>query len=145
MKIDIETVFKALALPIGLIALFSALLGLFGISLDTIILIAESLVGTFALISLLINVLKWAGAISDGDAGKWSAAGNLLVVVTVSVIFKLYPQFDFEGIDLKIVEFVRVAGVVLAYIIQIVGSKAVHAVMTRGLNVRAFSYTLCED
>lgn len=144
MKIDLESMFKALALPIGLIALFSAILGLFGISLDAIILIAESLVGTFALISLLINVLKWAGVISDGDAGKWSAAGNLLVVVAVSVVFKIYPQFDFEGMDLKIAEFVKVAGVVFAYVIQIVGSKAVHVAMTRGLNVRAFSYSLCK-
>lgn len=142
MKIDLESVFKALVLPVGLVALFSAILALFGVQIEIVVAIASSLVGTFSLISLLINVLKWTGMISDGDAGKWSAAGNLLVVVAVSVVFKLYPQFDFEGADLKIAEFVKVAGVVFAYIIQLVGSKAVHAAMTLGLNVRAFSYSL---
>ncbi len=142
MKIDLKELLKQLSLPVGLVALFAAILGLFGVELDTVLLIVDGLVGTFALIALLINVLKWAGVINDGSAGKWSAGANLAVVVTVAVVFRLYPSFDFGSIDAQIGEFARVVAIVFAYIIQIVGSRAVHLAMTRGLNIRAFSYTL---
>lgn len=141
MKIDLQETLRALRLPVGLVALYAAVLGLFGVELDTILLIIEGLAGTFTLIALVINILKWAGALNDGAAGKWSAVGNLVVLVGVSVVFKLYPQFDFTNVDAQIAEFAKVAGIVFAYIIQIVGSRQVHVALTRGLNVRGFSYS----
>jgi hypothetical protein len=141
MKFDLKETLKALGLPVGLVALFAAVLGLFDISLDNILLIVEGLAGTFALIALVIDILKWAGVINDGTAGKWSAAANLVVLVTVTVVFKLYPQFNFGSIDSYIAEFAKVVGIVFAYIIQIIGSKGVHLAMTRGMNVRVFSYS----
>lgn len=139
MKVNMPELLKALGLPAVLVALFAAVLGLFGVDLDAVLLIVEGLVGTFALIALLINVLKWAGVVKDGNAGQWSAAANLVVVVLVAVVYKLYPSFDFTGVDAQIGEFVNVVGVVMAYIIQLVGSKGTHAAMTRGLNITAFS------
>ncbi len=141
MKIDIVKTLKELGLPIGLVALFAAVLGLFGVELDTILLIVEGLVGVFALIALVIDILKWAGVVNDGTAGKWSAVANLVVLVAVTVVFKLYPQFDFGSVDVQIAEFAKVAGIVFAYIIQIVGSRSVHFAMVYGLKVRAFSYS----
>jgi hypothetical protein len=141
MKIDIGETLRQLGLPISLVALFAAVLGLFGISLDNILLIVEGLTGTFALVALLINILKWAGVVNDGTAGKWSATANLIVLVAVTIVFKLYPLFSFSTIDAQIAEFVKVAGIVFAYIIQIVGSKHVHFAMARGLKLRAFSYS----
>jgi hypothetical protein len=141
MKIDLGETLKQLGLPISLVALFAAVLGLFGVSLDNILLIVEGLTGTFALVALLINILKWAGVVNDGAAGKWSAAVNLIVLVAVTVVFKLYPLFNFGSIDAQIAEFVKVAGIVFAYIIQIVGSRHVHFAMVYGLKVRAFSYS----
>lgn len=139
MKIDLPQTLKELGLPIGLVALYAAILGLFGVSLDHILLIIEGLVGTFALIALLIDIVKWAGVIKDGTAGKWSAAANLVVLITVTVVFKLYPQLDLGGIDAQIAEFAKVVGIVFAYIVQIVGSKYVHKALTRGLNIWAFT------
>ena len=140
MKIDLPQTLKELGLPVGLVALFAAILGLFGVSLDNILLIIEGLVGTFALIALLIDILKWAGVVNDGTAGKWSAAANLLVLITVTIIFKLYPQLDLGSIDAQIAEFAKVAGIVFAYIIQIIGSKGAHQAFTRGLKIWAFSH-----
>lgn len=139
MKIDLPETLKQLGLPIGLVAFFAAVLGLFGVSLDNILLIIEGLTGTFALVALLINILKWIGVVSDGTAGKWSAAANLVVLIAVTVVFKLYPSFDFGSVDAHIAEFVKVAGIVFAYIIQLVGSRHVHFAMVYGLKVRAFS------
>jgi len=141
MKIDLAETLRQLGLPLALVAFFAAVLGLFGVSLDNILLIVEGLTGTFALIALVVNVLKWAGVVNDGTAGKWSAVGNLVVLVAVVVVFKLYPTFDFGGIDAQIAEFVKVGGIVFAYIIQIVGSRHVHYAMVYGLKIRAFSYS----
>lgn len=142
MKIDLASVFKELGLPLGLVALFAALLGLTGVSLDAVLLIVQGLIGTFALLALLINILKWAGVVTDGNAGKWSAVANLLVLVAVSVVFKLYPEFDFTSFDAHAAELARVAGIVFAYILQIVGTKSVHRAMAYGMNIKAFSYQL---
>jgi hypothetical protein len=142
MKIDLKEILKQLSLPVGLVALFAAILGLFDVELDAVLLIVEGLVGTFSLIALLINILKWTGVVTNGSAGKWSAALNLVVVVAVTVIFKLYPSFDFDSVDAQIAEFARVAGIVFAYIIQILGSKFMHKALTRGLFVPAWSYSM---
>ncbi len=142
MKVDLKELLKQLGLPIGLVALFAAVLGLLGVELDVVLLIVESLVGTFALVALLISVLKFVGVVHDGDAGKWSAAANLVIVVAVAVVFKLYPSFDFGSVDAQIGEFARVAAIVFAYIVQLLGSRSVHRAMTRGLGIRALSYSL---
>jgi len=141
MKINLEVLFKELGLPVGLVLLFSAVLGLIGLSLDTILLIVGTLFGVFALIAFVIDVLKWAGVVTDGTSGKWSAIMNLFVVIAVTVIYKLYPAFDFVGADAQIADFVRVATIVFAYVIQIVGTKGVHLSITRGLSLQAFSYS----
>jgi hypothetical protein len=142
MKLDIETILKALGLPVGLLALFAAVLGLFGVSLDNILKIVEGLVGTFMLIALVINILKWGGVVTDGTAGVWSAVANLAVLLGVAIIFKLYPQFDFNSVDAQIAEFAKIGGLVFAYIIQFVGSRQTHIAFTRGLKLPAFSYSL---
>ena len=141
MRIDLQETFKQLGLPIVLVAFFGALLDLFGVSLNNILLMLEGLSGTFALVALAINVLKWAGVVNDGTAGKWSAGANLVVLVLVTVVFKLYPQFDFGSVDQQVAEFAKVAGIVFAYIIQLVGSRQVHYALTRGLKVYAFSFS----
>ena len=142
MKIDLGIIFKELGLPIALVALFAAVLRLFGMSLDGILQTVEGLTGTATLIALVINVLKWIGVISDGTSGKWSAALNLSVLIAVTIVFKLYPLFDFASVDAQIAEFAKVAGIVFAYVIQIVVSKRVHTAFAYGLNIPAWSYTL---
>lgn len=142
MKIDLSETLKTLGLPLGLVTLFAAILSLFGVELDVILLIVEGLAGTFALVALVVDILKWTGVINDGTAGKWSAIANLVVLVTVTVVFKLYPTFDFGGVDAYIAEFAKVAGIVFAYIVQLVGSRQVHLFMVRGLKVHAFSYSI---
>ena len=142
MKIDLPETLKQLGLPVGLVALFAAILGLIGLSLENILQICGGLVGAFSLVALLINILKWAGAVNDGTAGKWSAAINLVVLAAVVVITRFFPGIDLPAIDAQIGAFAAVAAVVFAYIVQIVGSKQVHKAVTRGLNVTAWSNTV---
>lgn len=139
MKLNLENILKSLAWPLGLIAVFSAVLALFGVSMDLVLAIAATMVGAQALISLLVDVLKWSGVVDDGTAGKWSAAFNLLGLVGIAVGLYLNPNFDFKALDAQFQTLAQFAVLVFAYVVQIAGSKRVHQLTVKGLGVTALS------
>lgn len=142
MKIDLEQLFKTLGLNVGLIVVFAAVLNYFGVDLGVVVSIASSMVGLQLVISLCINVLKWAGAISDGVAGKWSAGLNLAGVVIIAVTIGLNPAFDFVALDVALVDIARFGALVFGYVVQIAGTKYIHQAFTYGIGVKAFSNSL---
>lgn len=139
MKINLEKILVALAWPLGLIAVFSAALALFGVSLDLVIAIATGMVGLQLLISLAIDVLKLAGVVAEGTAGKWSAALNLCGLLFIAITLVVNPLFDFARLDGQIGEIVQVLSLLFGYIIQVVGSKRWHEFAVQGLGVKAFT------
>ncbi len=139
MKINLEEIWKTLGWPVGLTVVFAAILGLFGVSLDTVLAIAGSMIGAQLLISLLIDVLKWAGVVNDGTAGKWSAVLNLVGIVGIAVALGLYPNFDFPALDASLVVIAQFASLIFGFIVQLAGTKRVHQFMVRGLGITAFS------
>jgi hypothetical protein len=141
MKVDIASALKTLGLPIGLVAVFAAVLTLFGVSLDVVSRIAASMVGLQLLIGLLIDVLKWAGVVTDGTAGRWSAALNLLGVAGVAVALGISPAFDFGTLDARFVVVAQFAGLLFAYVVQVAGTKSAHSLLVEGLGIRAFSHS----
>ena len=141
MKVDIESALKTLGLPVGLVAVFAAVLSLFGVSLDVVSRIAASMVGLQLLIGLLIDVLKWAGVVTDGTAGRWSAALNLLGVAGVAVALGISPTFDFGTLDARFVVVAQFAGLLFAYVVQVAGTKSAHGLLVDGLGIRAFSHS----
>ncbi len=141
MKIDLKTLFTKLGLNIGLIAVLVAVLSLFGVSLDVVLTIVESMVGLQLLIMLTINVLKWAGAVNDGTAGKWSAALNLVGIGIIATILGLNPSFDFSSLDAQLVDIAKFLTLLFGYIVQIAGTKYFHQTVTQGLGVNMFSNT----
>lgn len=140
MKLDIGEIWKALGWSLGLTTVFSAVLSLFGVSLDQVLAIAGTMVGAQLLISLAINVLKWAGVVNDGSAGKWSAALNLVGLAGIAVALGLYPNFDFPKLDASFVVIAQFASLIFGYIVQVAGTKRAHQLMVRGLGVRVFSH-----
>lgn len=141
MKINLESIWKELGLPLGLTLFFGSTLGLLGLSLDQVVDVAGSLVGLAALIGLALNVLKWAGVLPDGIAGKVSAVLNLAVLIGVASVIKFFPTFDFSAVDAQAAEFARVAAIVFAYIVQIVSTKSAHKLLVNGFGIRAFSHS----
>jgi hypothetical protein len=139
MKLNLEDILKSLAWPLGLIAVFSAVLALFGVSLPLVLAIAVTMVGAQALISLLVDVLKWSGVVDDGTAGKWSAAFNLIGLIGIAVGLYLNPAFDFKALDAQFQTLAQFAVLIFAYVVQIAGSKRVHQLTTKGLGVTALS------
>lgn len=142
MKLDLETIFKTLGWPVGLTAVFAAVLGLFGVSLEQVLTIGVTMIGAQLLISVAVDVLKWAGVIADGNAGKWSAALNLVGLAGIAVALGLYPEFDFPKLDAQFVVIAQFAALVFGYIVQVVGAKRMHQFTVRGLGVQAFSHTV---
>lgn len=142
MKLNLENLFQTLGLNVGLIVVFAAVLNYFGVDLGVVVSIATSMIGLQLIISLCINVLKWAGSISDGVAGKWSAALNLVGVAIIAVTIGINPAFDFAKLDVALVDIARFGALVFGYFVQIAGTKYVHQAVTYGLGVKAFSNSL---
>lgn len=142
MKIDLEKLLSALGLNVGLIGVFVAVLAMFGVDLNLVLVIAGSMVGLQMLISLCINVLKWAGVLTDGVAGYWSAVLNLVGLTIIAVTLSINPAFDFAKLDVALVDIARFGALVFGYIVQIAGTKFVHIAATYGLGVRQFSNRL---
>lgn len=135
MKIDLAEVWNNLKLPAGLMLVFSALLIWFGTPLEDVLGIIGGLAGVSALVFLLLDVLKYVGALPDGYAGVMSSVIHLALILAVAAILKLYPSFDFASADAQIAEFAKVAGLVFAYIIQIFGTKQIRAAALQGLGI----------
>ena len=136
----IESIVKSLGLPAGVVALIAAVLGLLGLSVEQVAAVVGTLAGAQLCVALLVNVLKWAGVVNDGDAGKWSALFNLALFVAIAAQIKLFPAFDVAGIDAQLYEFAKTAGVVFLYITQVVGTKGIHQLLTQGFGIQMFTF-----
>jgi len=89
----------------------------------------------------VIDILKWLGVVTDGNAGKWSAGLNLLSLVTVAFVMKFMPQVNITAVDAAIIEVAKFGALVFGYIIQIVDSKAAHDFFVRVLKISIFSHS----
>lgn len=141
MNINLDAIWKELRLPIGLTLFFASILGLMGLSLDQVLSIAGSLVGLSAVIGLLLDVLKWAGVLNAGWAGKVSAVINLAVLIGIAAMLKFYPTFDFTAADVQFAEFAKTFSVVFAYIVQLISAKSFHNFLVAGVGIRSFKLT----
>lgn len=138
MKIDLEVLLKSLGLNVAWIAVFAAVLNLFGVDLNIVLGIAASMIGLQLLISLAINVLKWAGVVTDGTAGKWSASLNLCGLGLIAYLLASNPAFDFVKLDAQFVDIARFLNLLFGFVVQVAGTKYWHQSMTYGLGVTAF-------
>lgn len=141
MKLNLESLFKALAWPVGLVAVFSAVLLVFGIQLDLVLTIGGSMLGAQILISVAVDVLKYVGVIADGSAGKWSAAFQLFGLAGIAVALRLYPEFNFPALDAQLQVIAQFAMLIFGFIIQVSGAKQVHKAVVKGFGVRSFSFS----
>jgi hypothetical protein len=138
MKIDMLSLFKTLGWPVGLVTVLAAVLSLFGVSLEQVLVIAGSLIGLWAVISLVINVLKVVGVVDDGTSGKWSAAFNLLGVLGIAAILAAKPAFDFPALDAQLQIIAQFGLLLLTFVTDMLGTQAMHKLQVNNLGIRAF-------
>ena len=140
MSIDINALFKSLGLPLGLVAVLAAILGLFGLTLEQVLTVAGTMVGLWAVLSLAINILKVSGVVDPGTAGKWNAVLNLIAIGIVAYILGVNPAFDFGQLDASLQVIAQFGALVLGYVVSVMGTKSLHAVQVKGLGIRAFTF-----
>lgn len=141
MKISLPSILAELGWPLGLVAVFGAVLALFGVSLDQVLIIAASLIGLWAVLSLIVNVLKTVGVVDPGTSGKWSAALNLAAIIGIAAVLAAKPDFDFAALDVQLQIVAEFGSLLLVYLTNILGTQAMHKVQVRQLGIRAFSFT----
>lgn len=140
MKIDLAELFKTLGLPVGLVIVLAAILTMFGLDLNQVIAVSSSMVGLWALLSLSVNILKVTGVVDPGTSGKWSAAFNLVAIGAIAYILGSNPAFDFAALDASLQIIAQFGALVLTYLINVMGAKALQAVQVKGLGIRAFTF-----
>lgn len=111
-------------------------------TLDNILLVFGALVGWPALVALTIDILKLAGVVEDGTAGKWSLGLNLLGFVLVGVGVGFYPNIDIPGLDARLLEIVQIAAYILAVLTQIFVTRQAHFLYIKtSVGAKYFSYS----
>jgi hypothetical protein len=98
---------------------FNALLSQFG-----------TLAGFAALVAVVINLMKAAGFIQDGQAQTWSAAFNLLGLAALLYLRVFQPQADITYLDTQAAQIANILLIVGGYIIQLGGSKLTHILLS---------------
>lgn len=139
-EIDIVSILKTLGWPLGLVTVLGAVLALFGVSLDQVLSIAGSLVGLWAVFSLIGDILKIVGVVDPGTSGKWSAALNLLGVIGIAFVLASNPTFDFFALDAKLKIIAEFGSMILVFVVNMLGTQAMHNMMVKNFGIRAFTF-----
>jgi uncharacterized membrane protein YczE len=132
--------FKAIGLPVGLVAVIVAVAGFVGLPLEQAVQLFGMLIGVPFVIALVIDVLKQFGVVDDGTAGKWSAVLNLIIILGLAVLLKVIPNFDVVSLDKQILELAKAVAIIVIYLIQLLGTKSAHVAYVRGLGIVRFSH-----
>lgn len=141
MSEKLQELFKAIGLPIGLVAVIVAVAGYIGLPLEQAVQLFGVLIGVPFVIALVIDILKQFGVVDDGTAGKWSAVLNLIVIIGLAVLLKFVPNFDVVSIDAKILELGKAVAIIVMYLIQLFGTKSAHRAYVHGLGIARFSHS----
>lgn len=99
-----------------------------------------ALAGFGALVAVVVNLLKQAGVVADGQAGTWSAGLNLVGLVALFVLRVFAPAQDVGQLDGVAAGIAQALQAVAALVIQLGGAKAAHALL-RGVPAVGKSYS----
>lgn len=99
-----------------------------------------SLAGFAAVVSLIINVLKWLKVVPDGSAPLISGIVNGVFIIVMYALRLIIPEFDFMGLDPIAIEIAAVGNFILQYVVQLAVARATHNTVA-GLPVVGYSYS----
>lgn len=109
------------------------------INLGLALTIVAGLVGLPLLWSVVIDVLKLLGVVTDRTAGQWSAGFSILSLLMVLVAINFFPQFDLHVADTLLGEIAQFATIILGFLTQILVARGTHAVTARIFPALSFS------
>ena len=94
---------------------------------ENIVLEVGVLIGFAALVSMIVNVLKFFGVVKDGQADKWVAGFNLAGVLALFVVRMFIPEFDPMPLDTIFGQIASVGVYIMSFVVMIFGSKLTYA------------------
>ncbi len=100
---------------------------------ESLLSLLASLSGLGALIAALVNVLKTAGWVQDGQAGTVSAGLNLAALTMLLALGVLRPEFDLGAADRLAGQLAGVLSTVFAFVWQLGAARWSHRLVLRGL------------
>jgi hypothetical protein len=93
--------------------------------LDVIVQFA-TLAGVAAAIAAIVNVIKYFGLVSDGNAGRVIAALDLAAIVALVALKIFAPTISANFVDQQAAIFAQIVVAVLGYVMELKVSKASH-------------------
>jgi hypothetical protein len=106
-----------------------------------LLVIVPTLIGVAFLVTVITNILKTVGVISDGNATQWSAGLNLVGIIVLILLRMFKPDWTFEFIDASAGKIANILMILSAYVFQIILSNKIHDGL-RGIPVIGKSFTL---
>jgi hypothetical protein len=101
-----------------------------------------SLVGFAALVTVIVNILKYFKVVQDYDAPSWVAGANMIGLIALIVYRTLIcKDCDITGADSTLATLANILAYILAFIVQLGVSKIAH-LAARGTPLIGTSYTL---
>lgn len=108
---------------------------------DLVIVQWPSLVGIAALITVLVNIGKSVGLVTDGEATRWVAGLNILGMVVLILLKIFQPQWAVLYLDSVAGVIAQVMIILSGFALQLVTSYLTHQSI-RGVPVVGKSFTL---
>ena len=90
-----------------------------------------TMAGIAALIAALVNIFKFFGLVPDGQAGRWSAALNLIALAVVISLKIFMPDLQLELIDKYAADIAVAMLIVLGYVTQLKVSSGTNDIMAK--------------
>ncbi len=99
--------------------------------------------GGFAvLVTVIVNILKYAKLVQDGQAPTWAFLINLAGFAAFSVLGILKPGIDWQGVDATIAAAATILVQILEFVTMPAISKLAHDIGLRSVPVLGFSYSV---
>lgn len=108
------------------------------INFDQFFMIFSSLIGFPALISMVVNVLKANGIIKDGEATRYIALGNAVIMLVLLGIYTGFPQVNLLDLD----KIASALSTMIAFFVTGMGVSKITHVAIRGVPGIGKSFTL---
>lgn len=108
---------------------------------ENILIEVAALAGFSAIVSLIVNILKFFNVVKDGTADKWVAGFNLAGVIALYVTRIFIPDWNVLPVDNVLGEAAIVGSYIFSYVTMLLGSKLTY-VATKGLPVIGTSNSL---
>ena len=113
-------------------------------SIEQLVTLLLSLGGVGTLVAAIVNALKSAGVVKDGQAQTFVLGFNLLGLVVLFVLGIFAPSTDLSQLDSTAAQVAQLLTIVVGLVVQFGGSKLAHGAF-KGIPVIGKSFSVAKS